>query len=158
MMSVRNVYHFSFPLKTRSKVVNLMKITNVGMFGHIWGKTTTITKGVWNLWKQLSSKAKLYPLKELWFKMTLLNCYSLMHQMKSKLKKKLWWLEPHLTLVLLVDHWDCSWDSLALHICLVVYKKYLTSVINSNNEIHLRSTFFSGILQKLKVLFGGAVS
>ena len=57
-------------------------------------------------------------------------------------------MERHLTLVLLVDHWDCSWDSLALHLCLVVYKKYLSCVINSNNEIHLRSTSFSRILQK----------
>ena len=117
MMSVRNVHQFSFPLKTRSKVVNQMKITNVGLFGISMERTTIITEGVWNLRKLLSTKPNHNPIKDLWFKMTLLNCISLMHQMKSNLKKKLWWWEPHLTLVLLVDHWDCSWDSLSSQVC-----------------------------------------
>ena len=148
MMSVRNVHQFSSPLKTRGQLVDQAKISNVGIVGLGSWRTTFYIKSVWNQWKQLSTKLNQWPWITRSFKITLLNWYLLIHQMKSKLKKKLWWLEPHLTLVLLVDHWDCSWDSLALHLCLVVYKKYLSCVINSNNEIHLRSTSFSRILQK----------
>ena len=50
------------------------------------------------------------------------------------------------------ENWDCSQDSLASPVCLIVYKKSLECVISSSNEIHLRSISSSEIFQNTMFL------